>query len=225
MKRPSHATVVAYTALVLAMSGSAYAATGGAFILGHANVAGAASTLTNTGAGAALSLRAAKAATPALVVNTRAQVPNLNSTYLNGLTSTGIRPVVLVRQNSSSSLYGTASWTNVTGMSGTISIPAGRSRPTFFTYSAECIVTGGNNSDWGSVQILVDGIATTPNATNSQDFAFCSEGTNTAWIGASTQGYRLLTPGTHTVQVQALTTGAAAAQTRLDDMQLSVVAY
>ncbi len=34
--RPSHATVVAYIALFLALSGTAYAATGGTFILGRA---------------------------------------------------------------------------------------------------------------------------------------------------------------------------------------------
>ncbi|MDQ1699047.1 MAG: hypothetical protein QOG34_910 [Frankiaceae bacterium] len=223
MKRPSHGTVVAYLALVLAMSGTAYAATGGAFILGHANTAGATSTLTTTAPGPALSLHA-PSGKPALGVNTKAQITNLNANYLNGLSSTAIHPVTLVAQNSSSALYGTT-WTNVTNMSGTISIPAGRSRPTIFSYSAECVVIGGSDGDWGVIQILVDGTAVTPNATNSTDFAFCTEDAGTHWVSAATQGYRVLTPGNHTVQVQTITVTGGSAQTRLDDMQLSVVAY
>ena len=37
--RPAHATVVAYVALFVAMSGTAVAATGGSFVLGRANTA------------------------------------------------------------------------------------------------------------------------------------------------------------------------------------------
>jgi hypothetical protein len=223
MKRPSHATAVAYTALVLAMSGTAYAATGGAFILGTANSAGTTSTLTTTAPGPALNLRA-PSGKPALGVNTKAQINNLNANYLNGVTATSLHPVTLARQNNASALYGTT-WTNVTGMSGTISIPAGRSRPTFFDYSAECVVIGGSDGDWGVVQILVDGVAVTPNATNSTDFAFCTEDAGTHWVSAATQGYKVLTPGNHTVQVQVISVTGGSAQTRLDDMQLSVVAY
>jgi hypothetical protein len=224
MKRPSHATVVAYAALVLAMSGTAYAATGGAFILGGANSAGATSTLTTTAAGPALSLRA-PSGKPALAVNTRTQVANLNANLLNGLSATGIRPVVLARQNNSAALYSTT-WANVAGMSGTISIPAGRSRPTFFTYSAECVVVSGAAGDYGSIQILVDGVAVTPNSTNDADFAFCTEAPSGApWVSATTQGYKVLTPGKHNVVVQVETVSGGSAQTRLDDMQLSVVAY
>ena len=37
MRRPSHATVVAYVALFVALGGTAAAATGGVFVLGRAN--------------------------------------------------------------------------------------------------------------------------------------------------------------------------------------------
>lgn len=225
MKRPSHTTVAAYAALVLAMSGTAAAATGGTFILGHANSAGKTTKLNNTGPGAALSLHAAKPTTPALSVNTTAQIAKLNASYLNGMTSAGVRPIVFARQNASAALLG-PDWTDVTGMSGTIRIPAGRSRPTLFSYSAECLLTGGGDGDSAAIQILVDGAAVTPEATNSVDFAFCTRDSGTLWVGAATQGYALLKPGTHTIDVQVGTTDpGGSARARLDDMQLSAVAY
>lgn len=48
---PKHATVVAYVALSVALGGSAYAATAGTFILGHANKANQPTSLKNTGSG------------------------------------------------------------------------------------------------------------------------------------------------------------------------------
>ncbi len=72
----------AVTALVLG-SGTAYAATGGSFILGKSNSAGATSTLTNPN-GTALTLNS-KAGTPPLRVNRSTKVPNLNSDRLDGL--------------------------------------------------------------------------------------------------------------------------------------------
>ena len=72
----------AVVALVLG-SGTAYAATGGKFILGKSNSAGATSTLTNT-RGSALALNSA-AGTPSLKVNRTTKVPNLNSDLLDGL--------------------------------------------------------------------------------------------------------------------------------------------
>jgi hypothetical protein len=46
--RPSPATAIALVALVIAMSGSAYAATGGTFILGKANKETSTAHLANT---------------------------------------------------------------------------------------------------------------------------------------------------------------------------------
>jgi hypothetical protein len=72
----------AVMALVIG-SGTAYAATGGKFILGKSNAATATSTLTNT-KGTALSL-SSKAGTPSLKVNRTTKVANLNSDLLDGL--------------------------------------------------------------------------------------------------------------------------------------------
>jgi len=82
MRRPSPATAISVAALFIALSGTAYAATGGTFILGKANSATTVSSLTNT-AGTALSL-SSKAGTPPLAVGSTAQVPNLNSSLLGG---------------------------------------------------------------------------------------------------------------------------------------------
>jgi hypothetical protein len=71
---------------VVVGGGTAVAATGGSFILGRSNSAGATSTLTNT-AGTALALNSA-AGTPSLRVNRSAKVPSLNGDLLDGLDST-----------------------------------------------------------------------------------------------------------------------------------------
>lgn len=73
----------AIAALVLG-SGSAFAATGGKFILGHSNSAGATSTLTSSH-GPALSLKASGAA---LKVSNGSKITNLNADNLDGLDST-----------------------------------------------------------------------------------------------------------------------------------------
>lgn len=70
------------TALVIG-SGTAYAATGGKFILGKSNAATSTTTLTNT-RGTALALNS-KAGTPSLRVNRTTKVPNLNADLLDGL--------------------------------------------------------------------------------------------------------------------------------------------
>ena len=75
----------ALVALVIG-SGSAYAATGGKFILGYGNSAGQTSTLSNPN-GTALALNS-KAGTPSLKVNRNTKVPNLNSDLLDGMDQT-----------------------------------------------------------------------------------------------------------------------------------------
>jgi hypothetical protein len=79
---PSPAIVISIVALFIALSGTAYAATGGNFILGKANSATSVSSLSNT-AGTALSL-SSKAGTPPLSVNSTVQVPKLNASLLGG---------------------------------------------------------------------------------------------------------------------------------------------
>lgn len=81
--RPAHATVVAYLALFVAMSGTAAAATGGAFVLGRDNTAGSTSTLTSK-AGAPLRL-VAPAGKPPLRVSSTVKVPRLNAARLDGV--------------------------------------------------------------------------------------------------------------------------------------------
>jgi hypothetical protein len=82
MHRPSPATVISLAALVFAMSGTAYAATGGNFILGKANTATSVTSLANH-KGTALSLSSASTAPP-LKVSNSVQVPNLNASELGG---------------------------------------------------------------------------------------------------------------------------------------------
>lgn len=72
--------------LTITLTGTAYAATGGTFLLGKANSAGATTSLTNS-AGTALSLNS-KTGTAPLKVNHTTKVTNLNSDQLDGLDST-----------------------------------------------------------------------------------------------------------------------------------------
>jgi hypothetical protein len=72
----------AVVALVLG-TGTAYAATGGKFILGRSNSASTTTTLSNSG-GTALTLNS-RAGQPSLRVNRNVKVPLLNSDLLDGL--------------------------------------------------------------------------------------------------------------------------------------------
>jgi hypothetical protein len=89
-KKPRHATLVAYLALFVAMGGSAYAATGGNFILGHSNSADQPTGLKNTGAGAALKL--GNVSGPAFTVPNHAKIHDLNADRLDGLDSSQLQP-------------------------------------------------------------------------------------------------------------------------------------
>ena len=99
LHRPSPAMVVALVALAVALSGTAYAATGGNFVLGKVNTAGHVSTLTNS-AGAALTLKSGDTGVPLtltapsgaapLSVNSTARVTNLNADLLDGTNAAGL---------------------------------------------------------------------------------------------------------------------------------------
>jgi hypothetical protein len=104
LRRPSHATVVAYVALFVAMGGTATAATGGSFILGGKNAARDISVLQRP-AGSPLSLRSGNGAAP-LKVSSTARVPRLNadtvdgvhaSTLLRSLCAPGQQPTIRFR--------------------------------------------------------------------------------------------------------------------------------
>lgn len=85
----THATVVAYLALVVALSGTAFAATGGALKLGMVNRAGD-TTVLQSKSGSALSLRSERGAPP-LRVNGGAKVPRLNADRLDSLDSSELQ--------------------------------------------------------------------------------------------------------------------------------------
>jgi hypothetical protein len=85
VRRPSPAIVISVVSLFVALSGTAYAATGGTFVLGKANTAGAVTKLTNSN-GTALSL-SSKSGTAPLAVNSSTLVPKLNASLLGGLTA------------------------------------------------------------------------------------------------------------------------------------------
>src|SRR6478609_285924 len=104
MKRPhiSPALVISLVALFVSLSSTAWAATGGNFILGQGNgattqtgltgnLAGRALQLTNTNtaAGATPLGLTAGAGRPPFVTNSGTKVPNLNADKLDGVDSTG----------------------------------------------------------------------------------------------------------------------------------------
>jgi len=85
VSRPAAFGIGVLTALVLG-SGTAYAATGGKFILGHANTATKVTKLTNHH-GTALSLTS-RSGTPSLKVSSSSKVTRLNADRLDGRDST-----------------------------------------------------------------------------------------------------------------------------------------
>jgi hypothetical protein len=87
MRRPSPSLVISLVALVFSMSGTAYAATGGTFVLGKANAESSVASLSNSH-GTALNLSSAKGK-PSLTVNRSAQIPNLNASELHGIPASG----------------------------------------------------------------------------------------------------------------------------------------
>jgi hypothetical protein len=87
MRLPKHATVVSYLALFVALGGTAYAATGGNFVLGHSNHAGKTTFLKNSGSGAALNLTPKNATTPPLAVSNGTKIKHLNADEVDGLSS------------------------------------------------------------------------------------------------------------------------------------------
>lgn len=92
MRLPKHATVISYLALSVAMGGTAYAVTGGNFVLGHANKANQSTALTNTGAGPALKLATKKRSTPPFAVSNGTKISNLNADKVDGLHASAFQP-------------------------------------------------------------------------------------------------------------------------------------
>jgi hypothetical protein len=133
----------ALMALVLG-SGTAYAATGGTFILGKSNTAGATTVLSNAN-GTALTLNS-KNGTPSLKVNRTTKVPNLNADLVDGL-------------DSSSFALATGKTGYVTA-AGTWEDLDGDGISDIITAIAQCpagsMLTGGGRSDFTTTGVVVD---------------------------------------------------------------------
>ena len=85
---PGLAVALAFLALLVALTGTAVAATGGSFLLGKTNKAGATSILQNTGKGPALTLKTKNLHIAPLSVNGNGtKVANLNADKLDGIDS------------------------------------------------------------------------------------------------------------------------------------------
>jgi hypothetical protein len=76
--------------LVAGFDAATYAATGQSLLLGRRNVAGATTTVTNTGKGQVLNLVARNPAAPPFTTNARGKVTNLDADRLDGLDSVEI---------------------------------------------------------------------------------------------------------------------------------------
>ena len=98
--KPSRAMAVALFAVFLNLTGFAYAANGGNFILGQSNTAGNQTTLTRSSNGKALQITntstgtsatplglTAGAGRPPIITNSTTKVTNLNADLLDGLDS------------------------------------------------------------------------------------------------------------------------------------------
>lgn len=110
MKPSTPVWVLAAALAGTTLTGTAVAATGGNFILGHANTAGQSTSLTNRGSGPALSLQVARGSTPPLSVGTNhARIPNLNADLLDGLHASSLQTKIVVRTAPMSSGVGEAS--------------------------------------------------------------------------------------------------------------------
>ncbi|QZN99593.1 hypothetical protein [Chenggangzhangella methanolivorans] len=93
-------------------------------------------------------------------------------------------------------------------------------------FSAECLVTGSNNS-YVDIDIAVryEGTSTfVPLPPTSGDNSFCAPGTNTGsyWVSASTAGGAVMPVGNHTVKVIARPLGSVTS-VRIDDLALYVI--
>jgi hypothetical protein len=107
MRLPKHATVVSYLALFVALGGTAYAATGGNFVLGHSNHAGRTTSLANSGSGAALKLSTKKKTTAPFAVSNGTKVSRLNADKVDGLSSGAFqRKVARIYASTSSATTG-----------------------------------------------------------------------------------------------------------------------
>lgn len=98
MRRPSPSLAVSMAALVISLSGTAVAATGGTFLIGKSNKATTVTGLTNS-KGTALSLTA-HSGDPALKVSNSVRIPSLNASLLSGKSASAFLGVNGTAKNS-----------------------------------------------------------------------------------------------------------------------------
>jgi hypothetical protein len=91
LRAPSHTTVVAYAALFFAMGGTAYAATGGTFILGGNNASGQQSLLSNSASTPVLGLRTRTGQVPLAVTAGAGKATNLDADAVDGLDGSALQ--------------------------------------------------------------------------------------------------------------------------------------
>jgi hypothetical protein len=144
--------IVALVALFVALSGVGVAATGGTFILGHANTASSSSVLSapvaggralqvtnnnTSNASTALGLNVAAGHAP-FTVNSAVKVANLNADLLDGIDSSALQQRVTGSCSGNSAIAqinaaGGVACTNVKFYSGRVVIAPGGGSPTFMT--------------------------------------------------------------------------------------------
>jgi hypothetical protein len=81
------AVIGATSVLVMGFDAVTYAATGSSLILGRTNTAGATTTISNTGAGAAITLKTKSSVSAPIVTNGKGLVKNLNAEKVGGNTA------------------------------------------------------------------------------------------------------------------------------------------
>jgi hypothetical protein len=111
--------IIAVGLAVVSATGVAGAATGGSFLLGKSNSANQGTVLTNTGTGPALTLHARNNTTaPLSVGKNHTKVPNLDSDYLDGLSSSSFARSGTLPSGQSESGTFSAGGSNTTGAGG-----------------------------------------------------------------------------------------------------------
>lgn len=156
--RVTPAAVVATTALVIALSGTAVAATGGSFLLGHTNRT-TSNTIISNSKGTALVFAAKKGIAPFSVNGDKVKVPSLNADLLDGVDSTKLQLRVSGQCGSTaiSSISATGSVTCMsahhlffTSGTATFTVPAGVTQ-------VELLARGGGGSGGASNTAATEG--------------------------------------------------------------------
>jgi hypothetical protein len=107
----------------------------------------------------------------------------------------------------------------------TKSINLNKKGPVMIMYTAECLVNSSQIDSYLSIEILIDGAVIPPTGT---DFAFCSPNGQVAggWIGAAAQVKKILTPGSHTIEIVGQAQNVDVGRSmlwRIDDQVMNII--